>query len=215
LLPGLAALVLMTGCARPQWMSQTPPPGANREAAQPPEDAIALNRLRAYWPQPDDQAEQDRFRHERVARLELPPLFNGQRLLLVYASRRTGYDCNACSPELSFFEFQTGRDAQAPVLHMASLAAIALGYAGVAPSVRLQTFRSGHYAVVLTWEEFAQGSTTMLSVLTNGEGLMHEVLRQEIGGSHDLQIVPGQIIGLDWFTDFRLDGQRVRHPAGK
>ncbi|MEN9905164.1 MAG: hypothetical protein RLZZ555_1729 [Pseudomonadota bacterium] len=207
----LAALALLAGCDYPPGLFQViKTAGPQATAAPTPEELIALDRLRAHWPRPPDQAEHESVGHHLLGRFALPPTASGPRTLLVYASRRADHDCNACAPDLSFFEFQAGLAGQQPTLRLSSLAALALGYAGEPPGVQVQALGGERYAVRLTWEEFAQGSTGMLSVLVPVKGMMREVLRQEISGSHDLQIAPGQIIGVEWETDLRLDGQRVR-----
>ena len=171
--------------------------------AQLPEEAIALRRLEAQWPQTAAEAKQDPMHHALLGRHMLPQLRAGNRMLLVYASRLSSADCNACSPDLSFFEFQISAANAQPVLVMASVKAASLGYASEAPNHQVQLLGGKLYAVVMNWNENAQGSYSLLSVLMPVAGKMREVFNEQMGGSHD-QVVgtQGSMVHVDWKTDY-------------
>ena len=59
-------------------------------------------------------------------------------------------------------------------------------------------------AVLLTWEEFAQGSFSQLSVLTPVGGRMVEVFQDQVGGQHDVLNQSGDLSEVDWETAIRF-----------
>lgn len=164
---------------------------------------MALQQLSTHWPH-KGPTEPDAMQHVLAGRHVLPPVANSPRFLLIYASRRGSQDCNACAPELSFFEFTRGGDGQAPTLGMASVAAMALGYAGDAPQTHIQPLGEARYAVLLSWEEYAQGSATLLSVVLPREGQMREVLREAMDVEYEQTIAPGVVINVAWRTEYRF-----------
>lgn len=209
--PVLTALALTAGCGRQSELATTAAatetPGATGQTGHPApslEEAIALIRLATHWPRSTNQAESQRVQHRLLGRHELPQSTGEQRRLLIYASRAAVHDCNACSPDLSFFEFQLDPPDQSPRLVMASLAAVSLGYAGEDPHARVQALGGDRYAIMLNWEEFAQGRSSLLSVLTPVEGRMREVFLDEVGGQHDLVTLSGELAEIEWETDIRF-----------
>jgi hypothetical protein len=208
----LTALALLASCDRPSGPTTTTEASSATTVAlttpghpaPSPEEAIALSRLAAHWPLSPDQVEGQRVEHRLLGRHELSQSVGEQRRLLVYSSRPGGHDCNACSPDLSFFEFQLDPADQSPRLVMASLAAVSLGYAGEAPQARVQALGGDRYAVLLSWEAFAQGSSSQLLMLTPIEGRMREVLFEEIGASHEQVIDRNTTVNVEWTTDYRF-----------
>ncbi len=208
----LTALSLLAACERrpgpaATQASDTPAAVAPTDpASEPPstEESVALGRLAEQWPPVPEQPARQRVRHELMQRLELPAAASRPRFLLVYASRQAGHDCSACSPDLSFFEFEPGQAGQPPRLVMASVAAASLGYAGEAPSAKVQALGGERYAVLLSWDIHAQGTQSMLAVLTPIGGRMVEVLQDQVGGQHDELNQSGDLSVVDWETAIRF-----------
>lgn len=208
----LTALALLAGCDSPSGPTTTTEASTATTVAlttpghpaPSPEEAIALSRLAAHWPLSPDQAEGQRMEHRLLGRHELPQSVGEQRRLLVYSSRPGGHDCNACSPDLSFFEFQLDPADQSQRLLIASLAAVSLGYAGEAPQARVQALGGDRYAVLLSWKEFAQGSTSLLAILTPVEDRMREIWLEEIGASHEQVIDRNTTVDVEWTSDYRF-----------
>lgn len=213
----LAAIALLSGCDRPSGIftpAQSAGPDSNlaptvpapvSSSAASPEEAIALRRLAAQWPQTPEQARPDSMVHQLLGRHVLPGWPDGSRVLLVYASRLDSQSCNACSPELSFFEFRISPVTDPPTLVMASLKAASLGYGGEAPRCQVQALGGRRYAIVCRWNANAQGVYQLLSVLMPIGGRMREVFGEEIGGSHDQFIGPeGRLIDVSWKSFYRF-----------
>lgn len=207
----LAALVLLAGCERtaPGRTGADMPPDqiaqhAETEAPHSPEEVLALQRLTAHREWEESRSAGDTVVHQLVGRHQLPETGGQQRTLLIYASRGSQHDCSACSPTLSFFEFEQGQAGQAPRLVLADLAAVSLGYAGEAPKTRVQALGGDRYAVLLTWEVFAQGSSYQLVMLTPVKGRMRVVFFEAIGASHTQVIDRDTSIEVEWETDYRF-----------
>ena len=207
----LAALALLVGCERtaPEraGAGMLPAPIAQPAAAEAPhspEEVIALQRLLAQRDWDENRSASDTIVHQLVGRHQLPELVGRNHSLLIYASRGSQYDCMACSPALSFFEFEQSQAGQAPRMVLADIAAVSLGYAGEGPKTRVQALGNDRYAVLLTWEAFAQGSSSRLFMLTPVKGRMREVFFEEIGGSHTQVIDRDTTIEVEWETNYRF-----------
>lgn len=142
-----------------------PPPGL------PPEETQAWQLLLDRWPDAPRSGPQA-MQHLRTARHALPSRGKHRRFLLVYASRPVYEDCNACSPYLSFFEFESAGPGKPPTLLHAYVAAEQLGYAGEAPQSKIRRLPGGRYAVFLHWQAFAQGMTDIQVLMKPVEGRM-------------------------------------------
>jgi hypothetical protein len=153
----LAALSLLAGCER----TENERTGADiphvpvalpavAEAPRSPEEVIALQRLVAHRDWDENRSGDETVVHQLVGRHQLPAAGYRNQSLLIYASRGSQYNCSACSPALSFFEFEPGQAGQAPRLLLADLAAVSQGYAGEAPKTRVQVLGDDRYAVLLT-----------------------------------------------------------------
>ena len=213
----LVPLAMLAGCDRPSGIFKSPQsvePDSNVAPAVPapvtssaalPEEAIALRRLAAQWPQTPEQAGHDSMVHQLLGRHVLPGWPDGSRLLLVYASRLNSQSCNACSPDLSFFEFRINTTADRPTLVMASLKAMSIGYRGEAPRYQVQALDGRRYAIVCRWNANAQGVYQLLSVLMPIGGRMREVFGEEIAGSHDQVVGPaGRLSYVSWKSFYRF-----------
>ncbi len=207
----LAALALLAGCERtaPGRTGAGMPPvpiaqPAEAQAPDSPEEVIALQRLVAHRDWNKNRSASDTVVHQLAGRYQLPEPGGQQRTLLIYASRGSQHDCSACAPALSFFEFVPGQAGQAPRLLLADLAAVSLGYAGEAPKTRVQALGGDRYLVLLTWEAFAQGSSSQLLMLTPVKGRMREVFSEAIGGSHTQVIDRETTIEVEWEADYRF-----------
>lgn len=143
--------------------------------------------------------------HQLLGRHELPGWPDGSRFLLVYASRLDSQSCNACAPDLSFFEFQISAVTNQPTLVMASLKAVSIGYGGEAPRYQVQALGGRRYAIVCRWNANAQGVFQLLSVLMPIGGRMREVFGEEIGSSHDQVIgAEGNLSYVSWKSFYRF-----------
>lgn len=193
----LTALALLAGCDRPSGTAtptQSVTPQANVEqvphepatpAAASPEELIAMQRLKAQWSPSLERAKGDAVTHLLQSRHELPGSKNGSRILLIYTSRFNYYSCNACHPDLSFFEFDIDPVTGKPTLIMASLKAARMGYADVAPEHWVQPMVGKRYAVVFHWTTQAQGIHRLLFILMPIKGRMREVFGEMIGSEYD------------------------------
>ena len=200
----LAALALLAGCkpAAPESTAYSMPPAASEpaEPAEPsdvplvqaapgsPEEVIALRRLKAYRKWINIRLGGDTVVHVLQARHDLAPVTGDNRTLLVYSSRGARYDCSACVPVSSFFEFRHDPASGRPRLVMASIAAFQNGYGGETLQHRLVALGQRRYAVVFHGDTYGQGVYSELAVLTPVGGRMREVFGALIGASQSWPI---------------------------
>ena len=175
--------------------SQAPAP-----VTQPsPEEAIALQRLQAYWLGRENEQV---IEHRQLEPLPLPDWSRGSRFILTYASRGHLETCSACLPWLSFFEFRRGTGEAPPRLVRADIAVIQLGYRGQAPRPRLQMLGQHRYAITFFWASHGMGTYPRLTVLTRIKGRMRDVFDEAIGGFHDLYEGEGKEMSLVYWKSF-------------
>lgn len=171
-----------------------------------PEELIAQKKLAEHWPERSDAPEQERMRHVLLGRHVLPFEHKPVRVLLVYASQAAGAgaNCNACRPELSFFEFQVA-DSKRRTLTMASVAAVSLGYGGEAPRYKVELLSGKKYVVIFTWDEYGQGVHTLLSMLAPINGGMRVVFAEQMRGNYD-QVIgsSGATVHVEWSTRYNF-----------
>mgnify|MGYP000907603764 CR=1 FL=1 len=224
----LAALALLAGCERtpperagsgtptaPTTQSADPDTPASpaeededreqqkvlvQEAPRSPEEEIALQRLKAHRDWDDNRIGDDTVVHWLLGRHQLPDSVGRHRTLLIYASRGSQYDCMACLPGVSFFEFERDPSGGKPRLLMASVKADPrLGYAGEAPLHRLEILGKGLYAVVFHGNTYSMGIYPMLTVFTLVRGEMRQVFDAAIGGSHGMMYGKGgRSVSVEW-----------------
>ncbi len=198
----LTALALLTGCkpAPPESATYTALPVASdptephdtrlvQAAPNSREEVIALRRLMAHKKWKDIRNHDEEIVHVLQARHDLAPVLGEDGILLVYSSRGALYDCSACVPVSSFFEFRRDPASGKPRLMMASIAVTRQGYGGETLQHRLVTLGRRQYAVVFHGETYGQGVYSELSVLTPFGGRMREVFSRLIGATHSW---PGQ-----------------------
>ena len=171
-----------------------------QEAPRSPEEEIALQRLMAHRDWDDNRIGSDTVVHWLLGRHQLPESVGQHRTLLVYASRGSQYDCMACLPGVSFFEFERDPSGGKPRLLMASVkTAPQLGYAGEAPLHRLELLGKRRYAVVFHGNTYSMGIYPMLTVFTPVRGQMRQVFDAAIGGSHDMMYgKSGRSVSVEW-----------------
>jgi len=219
----LAALALLAGCERmaPERTGKPPapiiqpadpdtpaPPAEDKadqkvlvqEAPRSPEEEIALQRLMAHRDWDENRIGSDTVVHWLLGRHPLPDSVGQHRTLLVYASRGSQYDCMACLPGVSFFEFEHDATSGKPRLLMASVkAAPQLGYVGEAPLHRMELLGKGRYAVVFHGNSYSMGIYPMLTVFTPVRGQMRQVFDAAIGGSHEMMYGKGgRSVSVEW-----------------
>lgn len=214
----LTALALLAGCDRSSETAAPAQPVEPQAQVEPvsqepatstvasPEELIALRRLQAKWnPASEGIAGGDTVHHVLHGRHELPGSKNGSRILLIYASRLDSHSCNACHPDLSFFEFKIDPVTAKTSLVMASLNAARMGYAGMAPKHRVQPMGGKRYAIAFYWKMNAQGIHRYLSIVMPIKGRMREVFHDMVASDYSrFSYGPSELDAVRWKSFYRF-----------